>query len=511
VKLVLQREPRTGKTWFPVGSVTDNEALVDVAVRELHEETGLTLTPDDLTLLSDAHVRVALREGQQLVYVYSASVPVLFVTSHLRTPAHLEQVVTAQSTINPDGSYVVPETLDIGGLNLTPAHMGLLLAVKHKSELLHFGYVTQRETFRRAVYSFQALLHDDTTIPRQFFMYSRFTSVDYGHVWLLIRGHINRLCGETPTDLREGTPMPTRNLARLPMTLTETQRKAAINSPYQSGGNARDLEDWLEAQPRRFLLLGITADSYDSVIWVTSQFSRHLNGWWLNRKNQAAIPSTFVLLVEELRKTTFLHNIQDDAINALLNLTQGSMMSYVVYVKHFNDFLRRSRQNLTADVQCVRFINGLPNFAMKTQAKSHRSQKGYNDTLVELQNFLNDVVTDSPELGSMRSSARPSAQPSRKRNLDDPLVGASKIRKRNGGGRGRGHGRGGNGGGRGQSSSNTGRVDFNTLANSMTPEERKRHMEEGLCFKCHKKGHRLFQCPDWKGKAPMDPPQPNKH
>jgi hypothetical protein len=92
------------------------------------------------------------------------------------------------------------------------------------------------------------------------------------------------------------------------------------------------------------------------------------------------------MLVEELRKTTFLPNIQDDAINALLNLTQGRM-SYVVYVKQFNDFLRRSRQNLTADVQCVRFINGLANFALKTQAKSHRSQKGYNIPLVELQNF----------------------------------------------------------------------------------------------------------------------------
>jgi hypothetical protein len=123
------------------------------------------------------------------------------------------------------------------------------------------------------------------------------------------------------------------------MTLTETQRKAAINSPFQSGGNARDLEDWLEAQPQRFLLLGITADSYDSVIWVTSQFSGH--GWWLNRKNQAAIPSTFDLLVAELRKTTFLPNIQDDAINALLNFTQGSMMTYDVYTKQYNDFLRR--------------------------------------------------------------------------------------------------------------------------------------------------------------------------
>jgi ADP-ribose pyrophosphatase YjhB (NUDIX family) len=238
-----------------------NEERVEDAVRELHEETGLTFTPDDLTLLSDAPVRVALPEGQQLVYVYSASVPVLFVTSHLRTPAQLEQAITAQSTINPDGSYVVPETLNIGSLNLTPAHTGLLHVVKHKSELLHFGYVTQWETFRRVVYTHQPLLHDDTTIPRQLFMYSRFTPVDFGHVWLLIRGHINRLCGETPTDLRVGLPMPTRNLARLHVTLTETQRKAAINSPFQSGTNARELEDWFEAQPRRFLLIGITADS----------------------------------------------------------------------------------------------------------------------------------------------------------------------------------------------------------------------------------------------------------
>jgi hypothetical protein len=148
------------------------------------------------------------------------------------------------------------------------------------------------------------------------------------------------------------------------------------------------------------------------------------------------------MLVAELRKTTFLPNIQDDAINAMLNLTQGGM-SYALYTKQFNDFLRRSRQNLTADVQCVRFINGLANFALKTQAKSHRSQKGYNVTLVELQNFMNDVVTDSPELGNMRSTAGPSTtpgdgQPTRKRNSDDPLVGASKIWKRNGSGRGRG-------------------------------------------------------------------------
>jgi hypothetical protein len=148
-------------------------------------------------------------------------------------------------------------------------------------------------------------------------------------------------------------PMPTHNLAGLRLTLTETQRKAAINSPLQNGKVANELEDWLEAQPQRFLMLGITPDSYDSLIWVTSQFSEHLNGWWLNRKTQAAIPSTYNEVVTELRKTTlrkttFLPNIQDDAINALLSFSQNSTMSYAHYTKQYNDFLRRSRQHLTS-------------------------------------------------------------------------------------------------------------------------------------------------------------------
>jgi hypothetical protein len=28
----------------------------------------------------------------------------------------------------------------------------------------------------------------------------------------------------------------------------------------------------------------------------------------------------------------------------------------------------------------------------------------------------------------------------------------------------------------------------------LTPLERKRHEEEGVCLKCHKKGHCVFQC-----------------
>jgi ADP-ribose pyrophosphatase YjhB (NUDIX family) len=188
---VLPREPRSGKTWFPGGSISSHEEPVDVAVRELHEKTSLILTVDDLTLLSDAPVRVALHVGQQLVYVYSGSVPVPYVTTHLHTPAQLEEVENAQSTINQDGSYVVPETIDIGGLSLTPAKMGLLPSMKQKNELLHFGYVNQWEIFRRTVYTQQVLCYDDPSVPRQLFMYPRFTFVDFGHVWLLIRGYIH--------------------------------------------------------------------------------------------------------------------------------------------------------------------------------------------------------------------------------------------------------------------------------------------------------------------------------
>jgi 8-oxo-dGTP pyrophosphatase MutT (NUDIX family) len=140
IKLVLQREPRSGKTWFPAGSISSNEEHVDAAVRELHEETGLVLTPNDLTLLRNAPVRVALPFGQHLAYVSSAYVQVPHVTTHLRTHAQLERALTALSTINPYGPYVVPETIEIGGLSLTPAKTGLLQSLKQKT--CYFTLVT---------------------------------------------------------------------------------------------------------------------------------------------------------------------------------------------------------------------------------------------------------------------------------------------------------------------------------------------------------------------------------
>jgi hypothetical protein len=38
----------------------------------------------------------------------------------------------------------------------------------------------------------------------------------------------------------------------------------------------------------------------------------------------------------------------------------------------------------------------------------------------------------------------------------------------------------------------------------LTPHERKRHHAEGLCSKCHKKGHRVFQYSELIGKTHVD-------
>jgi hypothetical protein len=47
-----------------------------------------------------------------------------------------------------------------------------------------------------------------------------------------MRGHIDYLCGETPTDLRMGIPAPTTSFVGLTVTLIETQRKVATNYCY---------------------------------------------------------------------------------------------------------------------------------------------------------------------------------------------------------------------------------------------------------------------------------------
>jgi hypothetical protein len=82
------------------------------------------------------------------------------------------------------------------------------------------------------VISKQLFAHDDMSLPRLLFFFTRCTAADSGHVWMLIEGYINQLCGETPTDLRMGVPAPTTNFACLEVKPTETKRKAPIPAPY---------------------------------------------------------------------------------------------------------------------------------------------------------------------------------------------------------------------------------------------------------------------------------------
>jgi ADP-ribose pyrophosphatase YjhB (NUDIX family) len=140
IKLVLQREPFTRKTWFLAGLILPNEAPVDASVRELFWEVGLTLTVDDLTWLSGNHIRVSLPASQhQLVHVFLASVHIPYAAADLRTPAKVEQAVTDHSNFHRDGSYVNPNTVDIDGLSLTPSKIGLVKETQRKFGLLQLS------------------------------------------------------------------------------------------------------------------------------------------------------------------------------------------------------------------------------------------------------------------------------------------------------------------------------------------------------------------------------------
>jgi 8-oxo-dGTP pyrophosphatase MutT (NUDIX family) len=168
IRLVLQREPCTGKTWFPASLISPNKEPFDVAVREFFEEIGLTLTVDDCAMLRNKPVRVALLEGKHhIVYDFSVIVPVPYVTTNSRTPVEVSQAVIAHATINLDVTYVLPKSIDIDGISLTPSKVGLLPAAQRKFELLHFGYVAQWEAFRDEI-SKHMFSHDDTSLQGYF-------------------------------------------------------------------------------------------------------------------------------------------------------------------------------------------------------------------------------------------------------------------------------------------------------------------------------------------------------
>jgi hypothetical protein len=88
---------------------------------------------------------------------------------------------------------------------------------------------------------------------------------------------------------------------------------------------------------------------------------------------------------------------------------------------------------MSDDVLCHRFITGMANITMRMHAMSPRTKSVTPFTTVELQNFLNRLVVDSPHFG-------------RAQHPQDAIVGNGNCRgsrKRpinNGGGNGTGNG-----------------------------------------------------------------------
>jgi hypothetical protein len=73
------------------------------------------------------------------------------------------------------------------------------------------------------------------------------------------------------------------------VTLTETPRKAAIQSSLQYGREARQLEGLLETQTHLSSMLAINPDAYTAVTWDTTRFSRPFNEWWCNRNTMPCV------------------------------------------------------------------------------------------------------------------------------------------------------------------------------------------------------------------------------
>jgi hypothetical protein len=88
-KLVLQREPRTCRTWYLAGLILPNEEPIDAAIRESFKESGLAMTAADLTLPIMFECRYLLG-SIGLSMCVSAFVHVPYVIANLRTPAKVE-------------------------------------------------------------------------------------------------------------------------------------------------------------------------------------------------------------------------------------------------------------------------------------------------------------------------------------------------------------------------------------------------------------------------------------
>jgi hypothetical protein len=55
----------------------------------------------------------------------------------------VDQAIVSQSNIQHDDSYVIPATIALNGLTMTPVVTGAVKATQMKYELLHHGSVAQ--------------------------------------------------------------------------------------------------------------------------------------------------------------------------------------------------------------------------------------------------------------------------------------------------------------------------------------------------------------------------------
>jgi hypothetical protein len=88
-------------------------------------------------------------------------------------------------------------------------------------------------------------------------------------------------------------PPPTANVDGLHVSLAEIECKADTQGLRHDGTSPRDLEDCVEFQPQRFVMLRLPPSTYGPVIWDTSQFGGHALNWWLNAKTNGQFPRIF--------------------------------------------------------------------------------------------------------------------------------------------------------------------------------------------------------------------------
>jgi hypothetical protein len=110
-----------------------------------------------------------------------------YVIANLRTLTNVEQVVTPSRLLIVMVLTSFQNRLTLRVFRLRRLRLGYFLQYIRKFKLLHFGYVAQWETFRRAVTTNRLLCHDNTSLPRQFLFYYRFSTNGFGHVWMFIR------------------------------------------------------------------------------------------------------------------------------------------------------------------------------------------------------------------------------------------------------------------------------------------------------------------------------------